>query len=495
MTTSTPSMATATRARVAGLVAACDDPKLLAFPLWPRQRLLLEAVEAGPRMHVWALGRRSGKTTLAAIVGLHDCLLRPELDGLVRRGERRHAVAVATSIRQARLFVQAAVSVVQASPLLRSMVESVDEDAILFKNRTALSAFPCTARGVRGWPISTLLLDEAAHFVSDTEGPMVAERVFASLVPATAQFADAARIIVASTPYGTSGMFAELYAQVAGGELDDAVAQRFTTAEANPTISAEFLAREQTRDPEAFRSEYLAEFVGSGGAYLDPALIDDAVLPRGELPAKAGEGWVAGLDPAFSSDPFGLAIVGRSRQDRQRLVLAVAQAWTPSRQKAVSFEERRQVEDEVLAEVAAVCRAYGVHHVATDQYAADAVVERLRSYGLAVRCVPMSAASKTAIFAELRARLLARQLELYDAPGLVPELRRLRTKFTAGSASVVNPRVGGSHGDLAQALALAVYEHRHPPLSDDSMSFTVAGDRWDGGESDRLPTLRYGMRL
>jgi hypothetical protein len=34
----------------------------------------------------WALGRRSGKTTMAALVALHDCLLRPELDGLGTRG-------------------------------------------------------------------------------------------------------------------------------------------------------------------------------------------------------------------------------------------------------------------------------------------------------------------------------------------------------------------------------------------------------------------------
>ena len=50
-------------------------------------------------------------------------------------------------------------------------------------------------------------------------------------------------------------------------------------------------------------------------------------------------------------------------------------------------------------------------------------------------------------------------LGLYDHPELLAELRRLRTRFAAGQAAVVNPHVGGSHGDLAQALALAVYEH------------------------------------
>jgi hypothetical protein len=58
----------------------------------------------------------------------------------------------------------------------------------------------------------------------------------------------------------------------------------------------------------------------------------------------------------------------------------------------------------------------------------------------------MTAASKSAAFSELSARLNTRSLELYDEAQLVAELRRLRTRSTAGSASVVNPRVGGSHG-------------------------------------------------
>jgi hypothetical protein len=130
-----------------GLVQACRDPRLFDFKLWPRQQELLVSVERGPRIQVWALGRRSGKTTLAALVALGDCLFRPDLDALVRPGERRHAVAVATNIRQARLFVHAALSVVERSPLLAEMVEGVTEDEILFSTGAALSAFPCTSRG------------------------------------------------------------------------------------------------------------------------------------------------------------------------------------------------------------------------------------------------------------------------------------------------------------------------------------------------------------
>jgi hypothetical protein len=69
----------------------------------------------------------------------------------------------------------------------------------------------------------------------------------------------------------------------------------------------------------------------------------------------------------------------------------------------------------------------------------------------------MTEASKTAAYSKLRARLNADELELYEEPVLLADLRRLRTRYAAGRASVVNPRSGDSHGDVAQALALAVW--------------------------------------
>jgi hypothetical protein len=98
----------------------------------------------------------------------------------------------------------------------------------------------------------------------------------------------------------------------------------------------------------------------------------------------------------------------------------------------------------------------------------------------------MTAASKTAVFLELRAHLTARSLDLYEHPDLLAELRRLRTRYAAGSASVVNPRVGGSHGDLAQALALAVWEARK------GVGYMPGGIGVGGKPSDLVRSLAGG---
>ena len=315
-----------------GLLEACDDTRLLGLRLWARQRVLLTPLQRS-RLHVWALGRRSGKTTLAAAVCLWDCTMRPELDAMVRPGETRYAVAVATNMAQARVLVAAARSIVERSPALAPLLESATEDELRFVlpsgARTALRAFPCNSRGVRGFPISALVMDEAAHFLSETDGPAVAERVWNALVPATAQFGDHARVIVASTPYGSDGLFARLFEEAKSGKLVGAVAHHAATAEVNPTITAEFLATEEARDPISFGSEYRAEFQSAGDAYID--LDRASVGGRDGAPPEAGTNWVAGLDPAFAArgDAFGVALVGRSRATAGQLIVGQVLALRP----------------------------------------------------------------------------------------------------------------------------------------------------------------------
>ena len=489
---------TQTRASAASLVAACDDRRLLGFSLWPMQRRLLEAVEGPARIHVWCMGRRSGKTVAAALVGIHACTLRPELRAYLRPGERGFAVAVATNLRQARLIVSAARSIVERSPLLAALVESVSDDEIVFTTGHVFASFPASSRGGRGWAIHTLILDEAAHLL-DSDGNSAAESVWRALLPSTAQFREHGRVIAASTPFGQSGLFATLYQQASSGELSDAHAVQATTQEANPTVDARFLEAERARDPDGFASEYEARFVGGGLSFLDPERIADAVADRGELLPEQGEGWVAALDPSFSRDPFALALVAVDPQDRRRLLVGKVQAWLPRKMPGAgkSFDERRLVEDWLLNEVVDVCKQYAVSRVVTDQHAAPAVLQRLRSAGLRVQTRPLTAQSKSDAFSELRARLYGGTLELYGHADLLAELRRLRTRYAAGSASVVTPRVGGSHSDLAVALALAVHEHaRHRPLSEDgpSSGWSSGGILGAFGQVDPRTTIRYGGR-
>src|SRR5581483_7238981 len=242
---------------------------------------LLESIEEGPRLHVLACGRRAGKTSIGAAAAVWDATLRPVLARYLRPGERRYAVCVAVNLRQARHFVSICRALVESSPLLRRLLVTASDDELVFSTGCTIAAFPCTARGGRGWPISTLVLDEHAHHV-DLEGSNIAaEQVWRALAPSTYQFGHDGRIVVASTPWGTEGHFAELFKRVQGGA--EGRVYQYASHELNTALDPETLAEEFANDPDAYRSEVLAEFVPGGGNYIDPVRLADAVGGHGTL--------------------------------------------------------------------------------------------------------------------------------------------------------------------------------------------------------------------
>jgi hypothetical protein len=430
---------------IPGLVAACDDPRIFGVELTPVQRRLLEEVEAGGLLRVWALGRRSGKTLMLSIIGLWCAVLRPELARHTRNRERRYSVVVATNARQARVAVRQAAEIAEGSPFLSGLVDSVTEDEVRFKVRSSFVAFPCTSRGGRGWPVAFLGMDEAAHFL-DGDGNAAAEPVYRALSPSVAQFGEEARIVVASSPFGVDGFFADLFGLVDRGDLGEASCARISTMDARPGFATAALELERARDPEGFRAEYLAEFVVAGGAFLDPARLVKAVGRPGELMPGEVKDPVGAIDLGFVRDSTALAIVGRDMRQPRRLRLVLARSWKPEL-GPLGFGP-------TLDEIADLCLEHRVRQVFTDQHSATAAVEYLARRGVHASVVPTTAQSKSRMFSDLKTRVYGDELELYEQPELLAELRRVETVTTPGQATVRIRRLGSSHGDLATALAL-----------------------------------------
>jgi len=102
----------------------------------------------------------------------------------------------------------------------------------------------------------------------------------------------------------------------------------------------------------------------------------------GEADPDAGEGFIAGLDPGYASDSFGVALLGRSR-DGSGLVLGPVRAIEPDAalRRDKSWEVKRDAQDRVTAQVVELCREYGAQ-----AYTDQAVVARSRERGLKRRC-------------------------------------------------------------------------------------------------------------
>jgi Terminase large subunit, T4likevirus-type, N-terminal len=472
----------------AGLLDACDDPQLLgAVKLWPRQRLLCEAIDEGARLSAWRLGRRSGKTTLGALIGVWDATLRPHVDRHLRPGEKRYAVSVATSERQARIFIRQALAIVERSPMLSRLVQRVSDDEIEFE-RVILRALPATARGVRGLPTSSIFVDEAAHML-DLDGDSSAGPMFRSLVPGSYQFADDAVIVVSSTPLDASGWFYDVVQQVESGEVEDAHAFHFAAPEVNPTLKPELLRAELERDPAAYECEVLANWATAGLAFIDPRRLADVVVDRGELGRLDAAQWILGFDAAYVSDPAAAVLVGQDTAN-ERLLVGAVRVWEP--QRAASYEQRREREDSLLEDVAALGRAYDAM-VVVDQFQAQPIRDRLARLDVPVKTVPLSATLKTEMFNELRNRIYVGEIELPRDERLLRELRGLKSQFKAGRAGVTTPRARGAHSDTAVALALACWQQRHVGAGDLHAAFHREG-RFDAEPGTLAAYLREDER-
>ena len=447
--------------RTIGLLVACDDPQLLGLDPWPEQRNILQTIDSGDyREVVLALGRRSGKSLMSAAVAVHDAAFR-DLTAYLRPGEVRHVLCVAASREQAGVVFRFARGLLADSPLLRDTIVAETADSITVRQpatgaEVVIRTAPCSARTIRGLAVSTAILDELAHFADATDGPAVAAHVYRSVLPSLAQFQEHGRLLAISTPWGRSGTFFDLYTRAESGAREGAIAINASTREMNPTLSDDYFAEQRANDPELFAGEFEAAFTASGGAFFDWDRIQAAVADdRFELPADDAHSPVAALDPAFARDPFALAIVDRDPERAGRLRLALSRSWLP--------EGGELAFDSVLDQVAEICHRYGATRVVVDQFCSAPVCQRLAAKGLAAREVTMTATSKTAIYSTLKAKLYAGELELYRHEPLLAELSRIEAHYTAGSASIRIPRVGRSHGDLAQALALGVHELRHRP--------------------------------
>jgi hypothetical protein len=250
---------------------------------------------------------------------------------------------------------------------------------------------------------------------------------------------------------------------------------------------------------DSFLQEYGAEFVVGGGQFFDLREIDFE-----NRPAAPGDGvnWVAGFDPAFHGDHFGVALVGVSRSEPGVLLVGVVDGIKPSATKRRGLGPRRAREDATLEKVLELIAPYEPR-IVSDQHQPDAIRAFFGRQGMSVQIVNLRGPAQTAAFTSMRARLMDGSLRLWDHPQLVEELRRVRARES--SEAIVLPHFGGSHCDVASALCLATWSHRgvtdtpgwvpgpqvYKPVMSGLMGQSGAGERWvdpdrrvqGGGES------------
>lgn len=431
------------------------DPNLLNLQLWPKQQEVLEQFwEGNFALAVWALGRRSGKTLMSAIVATYAaCMLADEYKKHLRPGEKFFIISVANTESQSKLALQGVKDLVNGSPILKRLIVRETSDTLELSNGCVFKALPASSRSGRGMACPLLIFDELAHAIDTESGNAAGGSLYQALSPSVAQFGNLGKILMLSSPWTQAGIFWDLFKQANSGNFAHMQVVNLPTWEVNPTIPKEWLEQEKARDPELFAVEYGANFSQSLAAFIDPALVDTAINsyrgPLPPLPNFKGKYYLS-LDPARGGrDAYTACIV---HMDGERLVIdkwhEFLPTWSDGKKAQIAISE---VEDWILEHH----NLYKFARSVLDQYNSQSTIQRLRGK-LPIEELTWTAPSKTQAFSKLRELFNAGKIELYPHPKGIQQLKNLTVQYRANGTWNVTGGTGTAVDDYALALAGAV---------------------------------------
>jgi hypothetical protein len=426
---------------------------VLRFPLWPGQETLIREWEAGrPRLGIWRLGRRSGKSRMAAGLAVWSATANSQrhLDS-APRGEQLSIVCVSRSQRLARVTHRMIRGFLQ-SPALAHLVVAESADSITLSNGLELVTVPCHAAATRGMAVPVALLDEAPYWQGADGSMLDAAEVFEGIEPSTAQF-EQGFILAMGTPRLASGWFFDQSERARSGRFPGIREWHRETSSMNPQISRAWLASKEAEDPLAFSREYRAVFEASISSALDAALVRAAVRDGPEsLPPLPGRNYLIALDPAFSSggETFACVVGHREPEPDNRVIVDLVKGWKGAKGDPVRV-------DAVLDEIAALSLAFHGAPVTTDQFAAVPLTQSMAMRGLTAQSSAWTSESKVAALAAVRRCLYAGRLEIPNNSRLISEMVNLESRAgPSGRPKIAAP--GGQHDDFCSALMALVAE-------------------------------------
>lgn len=449
---------------------------------------------------VLAIGRRSGKTTLAAIISAYETYRL-----LMKRDPQHYyglpsannimITSVATDKDQAGLLYSevsghyrkcayfAPYTANNTMSYARFQTPAdIDKYGKYSDNPTMAKASlkidfkSCVAKGLRGRGNIVIILDEIAHFTDS--GQSSAKEVYEAITPSISAFTPKdpedpltaigpgeGRIISISSPLGRQGFFYHLYELGMRGTKNFLCIQA-PTWEVNPTVPPDEFEKHYLKDPRTFKTEFGAEFSDRTRGWIDEAddlivCVDASMRPIDRAPPQRSH-WM-GIDFALVGDATAVAIGHVDEQAR-----VVADLVTQIKAGEGDFKSYTRLDfDEVADWIKDLCRRFHVIEGMFDQWAGIVFEQALHKRGLKqLHSNPMTKQEITHMFRTFKDLMWDKRLVLYDWPivegkahcDYIQELLQLQeTRHSKHVITVEAPKVRGKHDDRPDALVRMTY--------------------------------------
>lgn len=443
------------------MTLSCSDfaQHALGLSLWDKQKEILDELFEDKINHaVWCLGRRSGKSTMAAVAAVYMALCQDDyFRKRVRKGENYYVVTIANDLKQAKIALDFIRQLLVNSPFEQEIVRETALE-IELSNKCIFQAIPASARASRGKAVTLAVFDEVA-FSLDTDANRGARALFDALSPAIAQFAPYSKILELSSPWIADGVFHEHFMQARSGEFKGMSARQIPTWAINPGLKwgCDFLENARKKDPETFAVEFGAEFRNNNSTLVAPEVIDAAVnkdrttlIPQRELMGT----YVLALDPARGGkgrDDYVACIV---HYEGDRLVV----------DKFHEFEANFEIAGKMEVNIAEVeywiaeqHRMYDFESIALDQYNSASTIQSL-SKSFPICELTWSVSTKMKAFGKLKELLNSGLIELPNHKKAISQLKNLGVIYRASGQWTVTGGKESSIDDYCFCLAAAILQ-------------------------------------
>ncbi|MBN1566234.1 MAG: hypothetical protein JXA73_00180 [Acidobacteria bacterium] len=383
-------------------------------------------------------GRRAGKDLTAARLAIGQAYNDDHLP-YAAPGEKVFDLVISLNQRSNRVFLDYVKGFIHHSPILAQEVIHETQQEIHLRNQVVIAGYPCSHAAPRGLTVKMFIQDEAAFFRQS--GVVTDVEVFRSVRPCMASIPNS-RFFILSSPYVKQGLVYDLWRQYYGVENDFITVIQAPTTRMNPTISSEFLKQEQEADPEAYRREYLAEFIDSISSLFTPEAIRGCVMEGIREISPTPGIWYFGFVDAASGGPGGDSMsLGIAHNQDGQVVLDVSREVLPPFQPSAVVEEFGEI-----------LKSYRLSSVTGDRFAAGWCAEQFNQCGIAY--IP-SELSKSEIYREIIAPVNSGKVRLLDSRKLIQQFVSLERRVTRGSnqETIDHPRGATQHDDLANAAS------------------------------------------
>jgi len=482
---------------------ALDDPDLLGGILpgktWSTWRTVLIAA-MGERLSFWerrdfrkvtgrarepgkrvdeliaVVGRRGGKSRAASVLAVYLAALC-DYSEVQAPGERLRVLFLARSQDQAKVCFDYVAGVFDTIPIFRELVTGRTQDTISLANGIDLEVKSANAATIRGISAVAILADEAAFWQTDSASQNADTDILNAARPALAT--TGGPLVVISSPHARKGEVFDLWEKNYGEKGDPGIMVVHGESRTfNSSLSQAVVDRALKRNPAAAAAEYLAQWRSDLESFVTLDTLRACTGNFAERPPIPGVEYVGGIDFAGGSGEDSMALAFCHFDDvAQKVIVDFAKEWAPNFSPA-----------DVIAEVAGLCKRYGVPTLIGDAAFGDFPREMLRKLGIGYRKADYTTSG---CFSELLPLLNSHECELPRHQVLLTQLGALERKPSSrGKEFIGHPP--NCHDDVAAAVAVCV---SHCAFADAKrIKWHAASERGVWGENGFTPADQVADR-